>query len=141
MSATALTSDKAEPHILLAEDNPTNQMVTRMMLKRLGHVVDIVADGQEAVEAVKRGDYKVVLMDVQMPKMSGLEATGIIRSFFAGRDSCRPYIIALTASAERYECTEAGMDDYLQKPIRLQDFSRLLAEALVSAETWHHQRR
>lgn len=141
VSTTASISDKVQPHILLAEDNPTNQVLTRLMLNKLGHAVDIVADGHEAVEAVKRGSYKVVLMDVQMPNMSGLEATGKIRAYFAGREASRPYIIAVTASAERHECKEAGMDDYLLKPIRLQDFSRMVAEALVSAETWYQQLR
>jgi PAS domain S-box-containing protein len=102
--------------ILVAEDNRINQAVARAILGRRGHSVDVVADGRAAVEAVMAADYDVVLMDVQMPELDGLEATREIR---ARRPLPRPRIIALTANAlagERERCLAAGMDGYLSKP-------------------------
>jgi len=97
------------------------------MLGKLGHRVDVVADGAEAVAAVHRARYDVVLMDVQMPVLDGLEATRRIRAELpVGR---QPYIVALTASVlieDRAACRAAGMDDYLTKPIRLDDLARAL---------------
>ena len=102
--------------ILVAEDNKINQAVARAILGRRGHSVDVVADGRSAVEAVMGADYDVVLMDVQMPELDGLEATREIRARRPGR---RPRIVALTANAlagERERCLDAGMDGYLSKP-------------------------
>ena len=116
--------------ILLAEDNPINQKVAVRVLERLGYRVDTVADGVEAVDAVTRRPYDVVLMDVQMPEMDGLEATQRIRSIPA--PAKQPHIIAMTANAfaeDKAECLAAGMDDYLSKPVRSED----LATALQSA--------
>ncbi|WP_457651875.1 response regulator [Rhodocaloribacter sp.] len=107
--------------ILVAEDNPTNQIVARRMLKRLGYdEVTIAQNGREAIEALERAHFDVVLMDVQMPEMDGVEATRHIRKHFAPDRS--PRIIALTANAlqsDRQHCLDAGMDDYLTKPFRL----------------------
>ncbi|MDD1753328.1 MAG: response regulator, partial [Methanotrichaceae archaeon] len=113
--------------ILLAEDNLPNQKVALTMLKRLGYKVDAVADGMEALHALERQNYDVVLMDVRMPRMDGLEATRIIRQRW--RD--KPKIIAITAYAlkgDRDKCMAAGMDDYISKPIRLEDLSKLLVK-------------
>ncbi len=107
--------------VLLAEDNAVNQEVASRMLRRRGHVVDIVGNGREAVEAVARGVYDVVLMDVQMPELDGLQATRAIRT---DAPAGRPRIIAVTAnatSAERDRCLAAGMDGYLSKPFRPAD--------------------
>lgn len=112
--------------ILLAEDHVTNQKLALMMLKKLGYRADVAANGLEAVEAVQRQDYDVVLMDMQMPEMDGLQATREIRSQFA--DPIRPYIVAMTANAmqgDRELCLQAGMNDYVSKPVRV--------EALVTA--------
>jgi CheY-like chemotaxis protein len=106
--------------VLLAEDNMINQQVILKMLHRLGHEADSAVDGKAAVEAAINGKYDLILMDVQMPVMDGLEATRNIRRLLAGR----PKIIALTASAlkeDREKCLQAGMNDFLSKPIRLQD--------------------
>lgn len=102
--------------ILLAEDNPVNQLVAQAILERRGHSVHVVANGLLAVEAVKTGDFELVLMDVRMPEMDGLEATRAIRALT--EHGTLP-IVALTAHAlaeERQRCFDAGMDDFLSKP-------------------------
>jgi len=104
--------------ILLAEDNSVNQLLAVTLLSRAGHRVDVAANGQEAIEAVRQRPYDVILMDVQMPEMDGLEATRRIRKL-SGAESETP-IIALTANAmatHREGCIQAGMNDFVSKPI------------------------
>mgnify|MGYP000264598748 FL=1 len=104
--------------LLVVEDNKVNQQVIMIMLRHLGLNADVANDGVEAVEAVQKKDYDLVLMDWQMPRMDGLEATRRIR---ASRSDSKPIIIAVTANAmsgDLDKCMEAGMDDYLSKPIR-----------------------
>jgi CheY-like chemotaxis protein len=104
--------------ILVAEDNPTNQKVAKAIMERLGYSADYVGDGLEAVAAVERQQYDVVLMDVQMPDMDGMEATRVIKSRISLER--RPRIVALTANAteeDRQACLAAGVDDYLSKPV------------------------
>jgi two-component system sensor histidine kinase/response regulator len=114
--AEARSSRRAR--ILVAEDNTTNQLVAVGLLERLGYRADVVANGREAVEAVGRSRYDLVLMDCQMPEMDGFEATQAIRqSEPPGR---RLPILALTADATaqgREQCMGSGMDDYVTKPI------------------------
>ena len=114
--------------ILLAEDNLVNQKVARQILLKLGYDIDIVADGQEALKAVKMVPYDLVFMDMQMPHMDGLEATREIRKYLqAGQHS--PTIIAMTANAsneDRQRCLDAGMDDFLAKPIKKSDIEHAL---------------
>jgi signal transduction histidine kinase/CheY-like chemotaxis protein len=122
--------------LLLAEDNLINQKVAVRVLERLGYRVDVVADGQEALAAVEQRRYDVVLMDVQMPNMDGLEATRRIRARGAGTD--QPHIIAMTANAfaeDKAECLAAGMDDYLSKPVRSEDLAAALERVVSAAET------
>jgi PAS domain S-box-containing protein len=111
-------------HILLAEDNPVNQKVAASMLKTLGIKADVVANGFEVIQALEQQKYDIVLMDVQMPEMDGLEATRRIRS----RDS-KTWIVAMTAYAQvgdRDECLKTGMNDYLSKPIRMEELEAVL---------------
>ena len=113
--------------ILLAEDNAVNQRVALLILQKLGYRADVASNGLEALEALERQQYDVVLMDVQMPELDGLEATRQICQRWP--DGGRPRIVAMTANAmeeDREACREAGMDDYVAKPIR----QELLAEAL-----------
>src|SRR2546425_2809623 len=107
--------------ILLAEDNPVNQQVATAMLLKRGHQVDVVGNGREAVDAVGKESYDLVLMDIQMPEMAGFEATEKIRALPQGRTLP---IIALTAhalSGERERCLARGMSGYLAKPFKAHD--------------------
>lgn len=118
--------------ILLAEDNAVNQKVTQKMLSKLGFRADVAANGVEVLQALERRPYDVVLMDVQMPEMDGLEATKAIRQIC----SEGPKIVAMTASAlkgDREMCLDAGMDDYICKPVRIQDLARVLKKYQSSA--------
>jgi CheY-like chemotaxis protein len=116
--------------ILLAEDNLVNQKVALKILERMGYRADLAADGLEALQAVERQPYDVVLMDVQMPQMDGMEASQQIRTRLPR--SRQPWIVALTANAtqqDREECLAAGMDDFLAKPMA----THALIEALERA--------
>jgi PAS domain S-box-containing protein len=107
--------------ILLAEDNLVNQIVTQRMLSKLGYRSDVAANGFEVLQALERQHYDVVLMDVQMPEMDGLEAARMIRQRWTDRET--PVIIAMTASAlkgDREACLAAGMDDYVSKPVKIE---------------------
>jgi signal transduction histidine kinase/DNA-binding response OmpR family regulator len=119
-------------HILLVEDNATNRLIASRMLERMGHRVDAVADGSEAVETVQTMPYDLVLMDVMMPEMDGLTATRLIRDL-PGHTSRTP-IVGLTANAERSReaaCREAGMDGFVSKPVT----AERLAEAIDDVTT------
>jgi CheY-like chemotaxis protein len=116
--------------ILLAEDNVVNQKVAQHTLARLGYRVDIAANGVEVLLALQRQPYDVILMDVQMPEMDGLEATRLICAQWP-KDQ-RPYIIAMTAHAltgDYEKCLAAGMDNYISKPIRLEKLVAALEQS------------
>jgi PAS domain S-box-containing protein len=117
----------ARGRILIAEDNPVNQRVATLQLKSLGYEADVVPNGAEALEALERLAYALVLMDCQMPHMDGLTATRELR--IREREGHRTPVIAMTANAfasDREACMEAGMDDFLSKPVNLNDLSRVI---------------
>jgi CheY-like chemotaxis protein len=119
--------------VLVAEDNPVNQMVIRAMLQKLGIEATLVGDGRQAVDAVAETPFDLVLMDCQMPVMDGFEATGIIR----GQSASRPVIVAVTANAmagDAERCRAAGMDDYISKPISVRELRRVLSPWLDGAD-------
>ncbi len=116
--------------ILLAEDNPVNQKLALRLLDRMGYRADVAGNGLEAIAAIEGSNYDVVLMDIQMPELDGLEATRRIRRRWPGDEG--PRIVAMTANAmdgDREACLAAGMDDYIAKPIAPEE----LQAALVTA--------
>jgi PAS domain S-box-containing protein len=119
--------------LLLAEDNPVNQKVALLTLGRLGYRADVAGNGLEVLDALRRQSYDVVLMDVQMPELDGLETTRrIVHDLPPGQ---RPWIVAMTANAmegDRDACIAAGMDDYLSKPVRAADLISALERAVPS---------
>jgi CheY-like chemotaxis protein len=121
--------------ILLAEDNVTNQRVALHILARLGYQADVVANGVEVLQALARVDYDVILMDVQMPIMDGLEATRLIAAQWPAEE--RPYIIALTAHAlsgdDKYFLA-AGMNDYISKPVQVDTLVAALKRSRKAVE-------
>ena len=119
--------------VLVAEDNPVNQRLVVRMLEKRGHRVVVAGNGQEALGALAKDTFDLVFMDVQMPQMDGIEATGLIRKQEMGT-SRHQIVIALTAHAmkgDRERCLAGGMDDYLTKPIRPQELSAILEKYLA----------
>jgi signal transduction histidine kinase/DNA-binding response OmpR family regulator len=119
-------------NILLAEDHLINQKVAIRLLERLGYQADVAANGLEVLDALHRQFYDVVLMDIHMPEMDGLEATRQICKQWSREQ--RPWLIAMTANAlqgDRTTCLAAGMDDYISKPVQLEDLRRVLAQCKV----------
>jgi CheY-like chemotaxis protein len=113
--------------ILIAEDNPVNQRVARLQVQRCGFDADVVANGEEALAALERLPYVLVLMDCQMPRMDGYAATRELRRRENG--SRHTPVVALTAhafAADREACLEAGMDDHLAKPVSLRNLGEIL---------------
>jgi signal transduction histidine kinase/DNA-binding response OmpR family regulator len=132
----ARLADRHPLRVLVAEDNMVNQKVALAMLRSLGYRADLVADGVEAVEAVRRVPYDVVFMDLQMPELDGIDATRqIIAEHPEGR---RPRIVALTANAfeeDRDACLQAGMDDYVSKPLKPETLEAVLLRSERLAHT------
>ena len=127
----SVSLDQRSFRILLAEDNPVNQKVAQVLLERAGHKVTIVPDGVQAVAAAANATLDVILMDVQMPEMDGLEATRAIRQRETLQGRSRIPIIAMTAHAmasDRERCLSAGMDGYTSKPIHITTLLQVIAD-------------
>lgn len=117
--------------ILLAEDNAVNQKLALRMLSQLGYRADLAGNGLEAVQSAIRQTYDVILMDMQMPELDGLDATRRIRTLSL---AAQPHIVAMTANAmpgDREMCLAAGMNDYISKPIRPEELVRALNECVA----------
>jgi signal transduction histidine kinase/ActR/RegA family two-component response regulator len=126
-------SDLPHLRILVVDDNDLNLQLARHMLERLGLTPDLASDGREAVDALRRQPYDVVLMDLQMPFMSGIEASRLIRSDLP--PDRQPFIAAVTArvmASDKQACREVGMDDFLAKPVRLEELRALLHRAAAA---------
>jgi PAS domain S-box-containing protein len=120
-------------HILLAEDNVVNQKVALLLLDRLGYRADVAASGHEVVQAVRRQRYDVILMDVHMPDMDGIEATRQVFGMLPPGE--HPYIVAMTAAAmqeDRERCRAVGMHNFISKPVKVEE----LVRSLLQARTW-----
>src|SRR5262249_28882103 len=127
-AALALPRTTGPLRILVAEDNPANQMVAAALLDKLGHKARFASNGREAVAAFEQEPFDLILMDVQMPEMDGLEATAAIREREGDRGRRTP-VVALTAHVlrgERERYLAGGMDGYLSKPLNRQDLIRTL---------------
>ncbi|MGB1927052.1 MAG: response regulator, partial [Rubripirellula sp.] len=130
MTADVTCSSATESglNVLVADDVASNRILVTHLLKKLGHRVSIAVDGSDAVERWRQNNPDIILMDIQMPVLDGIEATKRIREI-EGNDGGHVTIIAATAGAmiaDRDKCLEAGMDDYISKPIRMEDFHRIL---------------
>ena len=124
----AADADPSRLRILIAEDEPDNQALTLQMLRLLGYEADLASNGSEALDRLRASPYDLVLMDVMMPGMDGLDATRRLRSELPAAN--QPRVVALTARAlrsDREACLQAGMDDYLSKPVRMGDLARALS--------------
>jgi CheY-like chemotaxis protein/HPt (histidine-containing phosphotransfer) domain-containing protein len=131
-----------DTRILLVEDNEINQQVAIELLRSGGYACDVRSNGNEAVTAVKDGQYDLVLMDCQMPEMDGYEATGAIRRWEASQKRRPLPIIALTANAlsgDRQRCLDAGMTDYLKKPLNRRELLATLDKYSAIAAAAHEE--
>src|SRR5215475_6099633 len=138
VSGTLAGSSPQPVRILVAEDSPLNQQVALKQLEKLGYQADAVSDGSQVLDALGRAHFDIILMDCQMPEMSGYEATWQIRERekqTAGESGpARIYIIAMTANTEadnREKCLAAGMDDFINKPVQLPELEAALHRALA----------
>ena len=119
---TTVQEGERIPCVLLAEDDSTVRQILGLLFKRSNYSLDFAEDGLQAIEMWEKGEYDLVLMDVQMPRLDGIEATRVIREKERERDNHTP-IVAMTAHASKESCLAAGMDAYIPKPI---DFQKCL---------------
>ncbi|HEX4380303.1 MAG TPA: response regulator, partial [Candidatus Acidoferrum sp.] len=133
-----LRERRTQLRVLVAEDNAVNQTLARRLLEKRGHTVVIAENGRVALEAAERDAFDLILMDVQMPVLGGLEAAACIRERerIAGRGARIP-IIALTANAmagDRERCIESGMDEYLTKPIQARELFAMVERVMAGSQ-------
>jgi PAS domain S-box-containing protein len=140
-SGASLQAAGRSLRVLLAEDNPVNQMLATRILEKLGHKVQVANSGKQAIERVQAEGFDLIVMDVQMPEMDGLEATAAIRAAEAGTGKHVP-IVAMTAHAmkgDRERCLNSGMDAYLSKPIRIDELKQAISEIERMPEAAKHR--
>jgi CheY-like chemotaxis protein len=132
-------NDKLKIHILIAEDNPVNQDVARAMMRKMGFRADVVANGKEAINALQTIPYDLVMMDCQMPEMDGFKTTLRIRNGTCGVLNPGIPIIAMTASTmrgDRDRCIQAGMNDFIAKPVQLRELTEMLTRWLAKTKNF-----
>lgn len=125
-------SDRPQRHVLLVEDSPLNRKLLVYMLKNEGFDVVLAMDGQEALQKVKQQTFDLIIMDIQMPVMDGLEATRLIREFERESGRHTP-IVAVTAAMDRSSCMNAGADEYIEKPVGVRVFHDVLSRVCESS--------
>lgn len=125
--------DRIPNMLLLVDDNAVNRSLGLLMLERLGYQAEVVADGQQAIEAVMAKQYAAVLMDCEMPIVDGYAATAEIRRLLPGTTLPIIAMTANTAEIDRKRCLEAGMDDFLAKPVVLTELDEMLHRWIVAA--------
>ena len=123
--------------VLLVEDSPVNQMLLTGLLERRNCAVTLAINGQQAVHAMAKDEFDLVLMDIQMPIMDGLTATRLIRQREAGTRKHTP-IVAVTAGMDRQTCLDAGVDEYLAKPVRVESLHEKLEQLLGDSRDRYH---
>lgn len=136
-TSSPILKSRAGLRVLLADDNATNRLVGRMILERMGHAVEVVDDGAQLLERLRRGAYDIVFTDCQMPEIDGYEVARRIRLGVAGEANRTIPIVALTAYAmpeDRIKCLSAGMDDYVSKPLRIEEVGEVVERALQAQE-------
>jgi CheY-like chemotaxis protein/HPt (histidine-containing phosphotransfer) domain-containing protein len=132
----------ADKEILLVEDNEINQLVARQILTRAGYTCEVASSGEEALRRLETEAYRLILMDVQMPGLDGIETTKRIRSFSSDHLNAGVPIIAMTAyttNEDRNNCSNAGMDDYITKPLQLESFVATVKKHLERAPDSTHE--
>ena len=122
-----------DSRLLVVEDDAALRFLVTKQLSRIGHRADFARDGREALEKAKAACYDLILMDVMMPGMDGIEATRLLRASEAPGSCPRPTIVAMTAFADKQRCLEAGMDDFVFKPVMLEQLKAVLSRWLKEA--------
>ena len=124
------TTNSKAMKVLIVEDNPVNQLVTKKLLERIGYSTKIATNGQEAIKFIKEESFNIILMDCDMPVMDGFSATRYIREWEQKSAYDKTPIIALTAhvlDSEKQQCFDVGMDDYITKPILADDLYQVVS--------------
>jgi two-component system, sensor histidine kinase and response regulator len=124
------TSSTKAQRILLAEDNVVNAKLLEASLKKYGHKIAVASDGIEVLEILKNSDFDIILMDLEMPRMDGLEAARLIRSGETGNKNRNIPILAITAYVHKEilnQCREVGMNDYITKPVDIKELASVVA--------------
>ncbi len=118
--------------VLVVDDHEVMRLVCKLQLQENGVVPDLAESGAHAIELCKQNSYSLILMDIGMPEMDGFEATTIIRDLEHEERRPRSYIVALSGQSSRQECLKAGMDDYVQKPLKIADTARLVKKVIAA---------